>query len=62
MNSNTEEIKSYMRLHKIPYWKVADKLGFSEQTLIRRFRHELTDEEKAQYMEKINEIIKEQEA
>ena len=40
-----ESLKAFARDKKIPLWKVADSLGVSEFTLIRRLRHELPEED-----------------
>ena len=41
-----EQLKSFAREKKIPLWKIADSLGVSEFTLIRRLRHELPAEDR----------------
>ena len=41
-----EALKNYARKHKIPLWKIADVLGVCEFTLIRRLRHELSEEDR----------------
>lgn len=41
-----EALKTFARRQKIPLWKIADVLGVSEFTLIRRLRHELKEEDR----------------
>jgi len=52
------DIRRKLKEAKIMQWQLADKLGVSEMTLIRKLRYELTEEEK----QKIFTIIKELEA
>ena len=37
-------------------WRIADELGCSEPTLIRNWRHELSDEEKARVRKIISRL------
>lgn len=52
---SNKELKEEMRALKVPQWKIADMLGVCEMTLIRWFRHDLSDEKKS----KIRAIIAE---
>lgn len=56
--SNTE-IRAELKAAKIPYWKIADKLGVHENTIIRRMRKELSEEESKRFRAAIAEIKKE---
>lgn len=44
---------------KIPYWMIAEKLGFSENTLIRWFRSELNEHQQAKIQAAIDAVKKE---
>ena len=44
----------------IPLWKLAEKVGVHETTVIRWFRKEMTEEQKAKITEAINEVKQEQ--
>ena len=48
------EIRQAIKEAKLTQWKVADLMGYSEATIVRKLRKELPQEEKT----KILEIIK----
>ena len=48
------EIRKAIKEAKLTQWKVADLMGYSETTIVRKLRKELPQEEKT----KILEIIK----
>lgn len=48
-------IRECMRTHDIRLWEVADLLGVSESTVVKRFRHELPEEEQKRIIELIKE-------
>ncbi len=52
---NSKELKQEIRASKVPQWKIADRLGVCEMTLIRWLRHEIGNDLTA----KIRSIIKE---
>ena len=56
--ANTE-IRQELKNKNIPYWKIADKLGVHENTVIRRLRHELPEQEKEQIFSIISELSNE---
>lgn len=56
---NNIEIKAELKAAKIPYWKIADKLGVHENTIIRRMRKELSEEDYKRFCAAIAEIKKE---
>lgn len=56
------EIRAMLKDSKIPYWRVADKLGVHENSVMRKLRHELPESDKALFMEAIAEIKSEQQA
>lgn len=53
------DIRNKLKEYGIPQWMLAERLGISEFTLIRRLRHELPEETKNDLFEKIEEIFKE---
>lgn len=57
-----QEIRSYMEKHHITMWQLGAKLGRSDNTMIRRLRMELTEQEKAELLTAMAEIVKEREA
>ena len=59
MNS---DIKQTMKTNFVPQWKVADRLGISEMTLIRWLRKELPEGKRLQIMQAIEQLKKEQES
>lgn len=50
------EIRAMLKDEKIPYWRIGDKLGVHENTVIRRMRHELSQAEKQNFIKAIDEI------
>lgn len=48
------EIRQAIKEARLTQWKVADLMGYSEATIVRKLRKELPQEEKT----KISEIIK----
>lgn len=61
MITANKKLREYMKQNDVPYWKLAAVLGVTEQTVIRWLRLELSEEKTAELMQKVNEIIKEQE-
>ena len=57
--TNTE-IKAELKAANIPYWKIADKIGVHENTIVRRMRKELSEADKEQITKAIAEIKAEQ--
>lgn len=57
--ANTE-IRTELKAAKIPYWKIAEKLGVHENTIIRRMRRELSEEERKRFYAAIETIKREQ--
>ena len=51
-----------MEKHHITMWQLGAKLGRSDNTMIRRLRIELTEQEKAELLTAMAEIVKEREA
>lgn len=38
----------------VPYWRIADELGISENTMLRRMRHQLPTDQEAEVLEAID--------
>ena len=51
-----DELKRLMRAEKISQWQIADELGVHENTVLRKLRKELTDSERAQFMQAVESI------
>ena len=47
------EIRNNLKEHNIKHWELADKLGISEYTLVRKLRFELPKEEKERVLNTI---------
>lgn len=50
------EIRAVLKAEKIPYWRIADKLGVHENTILRRMRYELSDADRENILRAISEI------
>lgn len=50
------QVRTALRMNKVPIWKLADCLGCHENTLLRRLRHELPEEEQAKMILLIQQI------
>lgn len=50
------EIRRKLKETKVMQWQVADKLGISEMTLVRKLRYELPEAEKQKIFSVIEEI------
>lgn len=55
------EIREYAKTKKVKLWQVADKLGIHQSHLSCLLRYELSDDEKRNFIQIINEIAKENE-
>ncbi len=51
-----------MKECKIPQWRLADALGISENTLVRRMRYELDEPAAAQILKVIHDIKRSEES
>lgn len=56
-----ENLRLQLRVNAIPLWLVADRMGISEPSVTRLFRHELTPEQVQQVREIIRAIKAERE-
>lgn len=54
------DIRRALENDNLKHWQLADALNISEFTLCRRFRHELSDEEKKKIFKAIEKLKKEQ--
>ena len=43
----------------VPFWKIGEKLGVTEVTIVRRLRKELSPEQKKIYLDVIQQIVSE---
>ncbi len=57
--TENNEVRKKARAANIPYWKIADKLGVSENTLYRWLRKPLSESKKADVLNAITEIERE---
>lgn len=53
------EIRRKLKETNVMQWQVADKLGVSEMTLVRKLRYELPEAEKQKIFSVIDEIAEE---
>ena len=53
---SNKEIRAIMKQEKIFIWQIAEVLSLHETTMIKRFRTEMTDEQKQQVLSAIEEI------
>ena len=56
-----QDIREYMEKHRITMWQVGAKLGRSDNTMIRRLRMELPEQDKEVLFSAMAEIVKERE-
>ena len=50
------QIRGDLRAARIPLWRLADELGVSESTVLRRLRHELTPADREAFREAAERI------
>ena len=48
------DIRKAAKAAKVPLWKLAASLGFSEATMTRKLRSALSEDEKRKFFEQIN--------
>lgn len=53
---HNSQVRAEARKYHVPLWELAEALGFSEMTLFRRLRHELSDSEREECLQKIRDI------
>lgn len=54
-----EEVKQYIRVSGIPFWRVANKLGYADSTFSRKLRYPVSSDQYAKIKEAINDLKKE---
>ena len=50
------EIRTAMQKNKIPAWAIGTEIGVHENTILRRLRFELPEQEKQKYLTIINKL------
>lgn len=50
------DVREHAKTNHVRFWEIADCLKKSEATLTRLFRHELSDEQKADFIKIIEKI------
>lgn len=58
-NTANPQIRRELKENSIPFWKIAEKIGVSESTVVRWFRTELTPEQAERVNRSIQQILKE---
>lgn len=56
---HNQEIREHAKRYGVRLWRVADRLGVSEGTFIRRLRKELPESERVKVLAIIDELAKE---
>lgn len=51
-----EDLKLYAKAHKVKQWEIADKMGISENHLIRKLRYELAEDEINEFKKIVDEL------
>lgn len=54
--TSNQEVRDVMKDQKVPIWKIAQKYGVAEMTLVRKLRIEMDDADKEKMIKVINEI------
>ena len=62
MQKSNADLRQAAKQGGIPLWRIADCLGVSEVTLVRKLRYELPDGEKVKLLEIIDQLVKERES
>lgn len=56
MTKANADIRAELKAKSVPAYAVADVMGVHENTLFRRLRHELTEQEKQKFISIIDEL------
>lgn len=56
MEKANEEIRKKAKINRVRLWQIAYALNISEPTIIRRLRHELPDDQKAEILDIIERL------
>ena len=59
MNKANKDIREAAKKQRVCLWEVAERLGVSEATMVRKLRRELPEEERTEILGIIEEIAKE---
>lgn len=62
MTKANSEIRTAMHNYKIPAWAIGTEIGVHENTVLRRLRFELPEQEKQKYLTIIEKLSTEKEA
>lgn len=54
-----KDLREYAKLKGVYLWQIANAMGFSEPTMTRKLRIELSPEDKQAYIEIIDQLSKE---
>lgn len=54
------KIRNRAKELRVPFWQLADKLGICENTVGRKLRYPLSEEEEKRYLNAIDEIAREE--
>ena len=57
-NAPNKELRNYMKERGVCQWQLADRLGITEYTLIKRLRCTLTEETRKLYISLIDDLAK----
>lgn len=60
MTKANADIRAELKAKSIPVYAVADVMGVHENTLFRRLRHELTEQEKQEFVRIIDKLSRTQ--
>ncbi len=56
------EVRAAMHAGKVPAWAIGAEIGVHENTILRRLRFELPEQEKQKYLSVIDKLSAEKEA
>ncbi|MBO5507425.1 MAG: hypothetical protein J6A00_06645 [Bacteroides sp.] len=62
MTKANADIRAELKSKKVPVYAIADVMGVHENTVFRRLRHELTEQDKQTFRRIINELSAQNEA
>ena len=54
------DLRLYAKGHGVPLWRIAQELGFSEQTMILRLRKQYSKEDAEEFMRIVDKISREE--
>lgn len=53
-----QKVRTALRMNRIPVWMLADRLQCHENTLLRRLRHELPEDEQEKMVAIVEQIAR----